>query len=133
MGILPLVPVFLVAVVILPVLLMREKIQFTRKEQLIIYTLLLLSLGIFFAYLRSLSGMNTSIGIFPDVRYLSPIYLPLTIIGLIIVRKIPSISDKPLELVAWMCTFWIVLIPASLILIRYYYPVPPEWLSLIHI
>ncbi len=127
MGILPLVPVFLVAIMILPVLLMREKIQFTRKEHLIIYTLLLLSLGIFFAYLRSLSGMNTSMGIFPDVRYLSPIYLPLTIIGLIIVRKIPSISDKPLELVAWMCAFWIVLIPASLILIRYYYPIPAEW------
>jgi len=127
MGILPLVPVFLVAVMILPVLRIRGKIQFTPKEHLIIHTLLLLSLGIFFAYLRSLSGMNTSMGIFPDVRYLSPIYLPLTIIGLIIVRKIPSISDKPLELVAWMCTFWIVLIPASLILIRYYYPAPAEW------
>lgn len=127
MGILPLVPVFLVAVMMLPVLLMREKIQFTRKEHLIIYTLLLLALGIFCAYIRGISGMNTSIGIFPDIRYLSPIYLPLTIIGLIIVRKIPSVSDKPLELMAWMCAFWIILIPSSLILIRYYYPVPAAW------
>jgi hypothetical protein len=130
MGVLPLIPVFLVAVLILPVLVMQEKIQFTKKERLIIATLLLLSLGIFLAYVRGISGMNISKGIVPDVRYLSPIYLPLTIIGLVLLQKVRVISEKPLELVAGMCAFWIFLLPLSLILILFYYPVPSGWIDL---
>lgn len=127
MGILPLIPVFLVAVLVLPVILLREKNLFSSNEKLIIGTLLLLSLGVFCAYVRGIYGMNISIGIFPDIRYLSPIYLPLTIIGLMIVKKIPAISDNPCQHVVRMSVFWIVLIPATLFLIIYYYPVPSGW------
>jgi hypothetical protein len=127
MGILPLIPVFLVAVIILPVILLREKIRFSTKEKLILGTLLLVSFGVFCAYARGIYGMNNSIGILPDIRYLSPIYLPLTIIGLMIVKKIPAISDNPCRHIAWMFAFWIVLIPATLFLIIYYYPVPSGW------
>jgi hypothetical protein len=126
-GILPLIPVFLAAVLVLPVILLWEKIRFSSQEKLIIGTLLLLCFGVFCAYVRGIYGMNNSIGIFPDIRYLSPIYLPLTIIGLMIVRKIPAISGNPCQLVTWMFTFWIILIPSTLFLIMYHYPFPSGW------
>ncbi|MDD2255406.1 hypothetical protein [Methanoculleus sp.] len=34
-----------------------------------------------FAYARSLPGMSASPGIVPDMRYISPAYLPLLVIG----------------------------------------------------
>ena len=130
MGIFPIVPLFLAAILLLPVLIIREKVLFTGKEKKLITGLLLISFGILFAYIRGIHGMNISIGIIPDMRYLSPIYLPLTLIGLMILKKITAISDKPLVLTIGMFSAWIILIPLSLIAISRLYLFPEEWKDL---
>jgi len=124
MGILPLIPVFLVAILILPLLIRKNKDLFDHREKMILGTLLLLSLAIFGAYANRISGLNTDLGILPDIRYLSPIYLPLTIIGLMIFKKVPQITSRPIDLIAGISAVWVVLVPISLAMIFWYYPKP---------
>lgn len=130
MGIFPLVPVFLASVMILPILLIKTRIHFDSREKIILGTLVLFSFAIFGAYANRIAGLNTDLGIVPDIRYLSPIYLPLTIIGLMVFGKIPRISARPINLLTGMTTAWIILIPVSLFLIIGYYPIPSEWKEL---
>jgi len=130
MGILPLVPVFLASVMFLPILLMRTRIQFDSREKMILGTLVLFAFAIFCAYANRIAGLNTDLGIVPDIRYLSPVYLPLTIIGLMIFRKIPRITARPMNLLAWMSVVWIVSVPVSVFLIIGYYPIPSDWKDL---
>lgn len=127
MGIFPLVPLFLVALFLLPLVWTLEKIHVSRAEKYYFIIMSLLALGVFLAYVRGLSGMNTSVGIAPDMRYMSPIYLPLDLLGLMIIRKIPSISEKPSQLITWMGITWVVVIPISLVLISHYYPRAQDW------
>ena len=124
MGVFPLTPLFLVALVLVPVILVLKHIPFSSKEKQYIGLLLLLSAGVFFAYIRGVSGMNTSQGVLPDIRYLSPMYAPLSIIGLIVIQKIAVIAKRPLDILKWMMAIWIIGLPFSLIAIANYYPVP---------
>jgi hypothetical protein len=116
MGIVPMVPVFFIAVLVLPALLKKKPGLFSRRELLVIGTLVLVSIAIFCAYINRIYGLNIDLGILPDIRYLSPIYLPLTLIGLIIFKKI-CITDKPWELLKGMVVVWAVLIPLSFLLV----------------
>jgi hypothetical protein len=130
MGIFPLVPVFLASVMILPILLMKTRIRFDSWEKMILGTLVLFSVAIFCAYANRIAGLNTELGIVPDIRYLSPVYLPLTIIGLIIFSKIPRLTARPLNLLAWMSVVWIVVAPVSIFFIIRFYPIPSGWKDL---
>jgi len=127
MGVFPLTPLFFVALLLVPVTLLLKQISFSSKEKQYIGLLLLLSGSVFFAYIRGISGMNTSQGVLPDIRYLSPIYAPLSIIGLIVIQKIAVIAERPLDILKWMMVCWIIGLPLSLIAIAHYYPVPEEW------
>jgi len=117
MGIVPLIPVFLIAVLILPSLMRKNPGLFSHRDLLVIGTLVLLSIAIFGAYINRTYGLNTDLGILPDIRYLSPIYLPLTLTGLMVLKKIPRITDKPLEILKGIALVWMVLIPLSFFLI----------------
>jgi hypothetical protein len=110
-GVFLLIPVFLVAVLLVPILIIYKQIIFTSKDLQLIGILLLMALGISLVYLGRISTMNNDWGITPDIRYLSPVYLPLTIIGLLILRKIPELTDRPLDLIKGMFGTWIILIP----------------------
>jgi len=81
------IPIFLLSTLLIPFLIIYLKKSFSSEEIQIIFILGSLSVATFFAYISSITGLGTSIGIFPDVRYLSPLYLPLTLIGLIIIMK----------------------------------------------
>jgi hypothetical protein len=128
-GVFPLVPLFLTAVLLLPVLFIRQKPRFTQKERRIIGVLLLVSLGVFLAYVRGIAGMNVSHGIVPDMRYLSPLYLPLTLIGLLIFNKISEISGRPGDLIKGMLAAWAIFIPLSLIVLSRYTQHGETWES----
>lgn len=117
MGVIPIVPVFFLAVLILPAIWKKKHDLFSERELLILGTLVLVSIAIFGAYINRAYGLNTDLGILPDIRYLSPVYLPLTIIGLMVLEKIPCITDKPLELLKGIALIWMVLIPLSFFLI----------------
>jgi len=117
MGVIPLIPIFLTAILILPVLILRKTFRFDQREKLIAGTFILISCAVLCAYINRAWIMNTDLGIIPDIRYLTPIYLPLTIIGLMIFRKHTRLMDDPISLLLRMLVFWLVFIPASLILI----------------
>jgi len=122
MGLLPLVPLFLVTLLLIPVFLALQKITVSREEKHIIIALVLLALGIFLAYARGLSGMNISVGIVPDMRYMSPIYLPLDLLGLLAIRKLSFISGNPCRLVTGMGVTSVIVIPISLVAMVVFYP-----------
>lgn len=82
-----LIPIILLSVFLLPLLLIHVKKSLSSEEIQETIILLSLAIGTVLAYLSSITGLGTSIGIYPDVRYLSPLYLPLTLVGLIILMK----------------------------------------------
>jgi hypothetical protein len=61
--------------------------SFSRQEKQLFLFLSLISVCIFFAYIRSWEGMPVSLGMVPDVRYFSPLYIPFGIMGLILLQK----------------------------------------------
>jgi len=124
MGVFPLVPLFMVALLVLPVLRVYGNLNFSREEKRVLMTMVLLALGVFVAYVRGITGMNASVGINPDIRYLSPIYLPLSIIGFIIIGKVPAIINNIKTIMKWIVTIWIIVIPISLVAMSRYYAFP---------
>jgi hypothetical protein len=122
MGLLPLVPLFLVTLLLIPVFLTLQKITISREEKHIIIALVLLALGVFCAYARGLSGMNVSVGIVPDMRYMSPLYLPLDLLGLLAIRKLTFLSGNPFRLMTGMGVTSVIVIPISLIAMAVFYP-----------
>jgi len=127
MGVLPLVPLFMVAVLVLPVLWVYGNLDFSVKEKKVLMTMGLLALGVFLTYVRGITGMNNSVGINPDIRYLSPIYLPLSIIGLVVIGKVPSIINNVKTIMKWIVAVWIIVIPMSLVAMSRYYLFPESW------
>ena len=124
MGVLPLVPLFMVTFLVLPVWWIYRHMEFSPEERRVLMAMILLSLSVFIAYIRGITGMNASLGIAPDMRYLSPIYLPWTIIGLVVVGKLPSIINNLKIIMKWIITTWIIIIPLSLVAMSAYYPFP---------
>lgn len=82
-----LTPIFFLSMLILPILIIYIKPKIQLIEIQIIFILGSLSVTTILAYLTSIGNLGNSVGIYPDVRYLSPLYLPLSLIGLIILLK----------------------------------------------
>jgi hypothetical protein len=129
-GLLPLVPLFLVAIFLIPVFRTFLKPAFSKDERETIIVLILLSLGVFLAYIQGISGMNTSYGIAPDMRYMSPMYLSLNLLGLMALRKLPAVSNNPRNFVLGMGVVWVIVLPVSLIIMALFYPKPETWAML---
>ncbi len=67
------------------------------------------------AYARSLPGMSASPGIVPDMRYLSPAYLPLLVIGVYALKHAGLDGDGVGE--ALKVLFWLAVVDLPLIFI----------------
>ena len=73
--------------------------------------LIFMTLAIFIAYISEFPILNTDPGVTPDVRYLSPVYLPLNLIGLLILSKFPNIIQTAQYLIKCAITFFCLLMP----------------------
>jgi hypothetical protein len=127
LGLFPVMPLLFIVIVLLPLLILTKRIHFSPQEKRFLIGLLILSMGVFFAYLRDLHGMNTSVGVNPDIRYLSPMYLPLNIMSLIVLAKVPGVMEKTGTLLKWMVSACIIVIPVSSIVMARYYPFSVFW------
>ena len=76
---------------------------------------LLATVLVVLAYARTLPGMSASPGIVPDMRYLSPAYLPLLVIGVYALKHAGLDGDGIRE--ALRTLFWLVVIALPLIFI----------------
>jgi hypothetical protein len=118
-GVFTLVPVFFVMIVVGGILLIFKKLYFTPEEKKLVILLLLVSGAVFFAYASQIHSLNTDGGITPDVRYLSLLYFPLTIIGLFIVRKINILPVNPDDSIRELCWIGIIGVPLSISLLYF--------------
>ena len=112
-SIFALVPLFLVMAIIAGVLLIFKKIRFSTEEKKFISLSLMISLAVFLAYGSVLHVLNTDPGIVPDVRYLSPAYVPLMVTGLILLKKVdilPKNSADSVKRLILICSVGLVVI-----------------------
>ena len=96
-SIFALVPLFLAMAVLVIILLSYKKVQFTTQEKKYFVTSLLVSAAVFLTYASLIHLLNSDFGIVPDIRYLSPLYIPLTIIGLIALKKVNILPENPVD------------------------------------
>jgi hypothetical protein len=122
MGVFALTPLFLIALFLLPIIIITENHPFSKEERFLLFSMVLFSFLVFIAYIYQIIGLNTSTGITPDIRYLSPAYLSMNIVGLIILKKIPDLSEVPCNLIKIMLSLGLLLIPIVLIFTIHYYP-----------
>jgi len=115
-GVFPLVPLFFVLVIIIMILWLSRRISFTIEEKGVLLLLGLVSFAVFITYCVQINSLNTSLGVLPDMRYLTPLYIPLTVIGLFLLKKVQLLTITPLEALKRMAIFWIIAVPVSLIL-----------------
>ncbi len=87
-------PLIVFALVVLPILLWRKPERFTAADRQIIVFLVVVGIAVWVAYLRSMHGLNTSDGIVPDIRYLTPFYLPVGLLGAYAVSRLNGTDPK---------------------------------------
>ncbi|OPX64504.1 hypothetical protein [Methanoregula sp. PtaB.Bin085] len=83
-----------------------------KKE--VIGFIILMTFAVFFSYATKFSSMNTSLGVLPDMRYLSPAYAPCGILAVFILTKTPCLKNDAVTSRALLrYSFWgsIILIP----------------------
>jgi hypothetical protein len=128
-AVLTLVPVFLVMIILGTILLIFKKIRFNQEEKRMIVLAFLIFGFSFLAYASQLHLLNTDGGITPDIRYLSPIYFVLTLIGLIILRNIQIFPKNTSEILKEMSWITIIGTPLSIIILCLSYPLNPDFIK----
>jgi len=115
-GILAVSPFFLVMVAFALILLVLGKLHLSREEKNMTGMAALISLCVFLAYFTGIHGLNASYGITPDIRYLSPMYIPLAVIALIIWKNVDEARADAFLLLKRMMVFCLAGVPLSWII-----------------
>lgn len=115
------VPLALVMVVLAGVLLSVKKIQFSQKETGYISLIVLLVSAVFLTYFNMIHFLNTDTGQVPDIRYLLAFYVPLTILGLIILKKTGILPENIREVFGQLVITGIAGLSLTLIFLPVYY------------
>ena len=93
MSLVAVCPLIVFAIVVLPVVFWKHRERFSTSDRQTIVLLTIVGVAIWAAYLRSLHGLNVSGGIIPDIRYLTPFYLPAGLLGTYAIRYV----SEPVE------------------------------------
>jgi hypothetical protein len=94
-------PVLLLGIIFLVFSHFVDK-TFSKREKYLVGFLGIVSVMVIIAYIHSWSGMPYSSGMRPDIRYLSPLYLPLGIMGIVLIQKcgmLPGLSKKEVTVI----------------------------------
>jgi hypothetical protein len=85
------------------------------------YYLFIIAAAVFFSYTMSFGSMNTSHGIVPDMRYLSPAYIPAGLLSVFILSKTRFLK-KPGELLRFCIPATLIVVPVSLLAMILFHP-----------
>ena len=85
----PLVVIALVAFI----LWYKKILDVPEKDRDLYLIFLILGFAAIFSYLPKLGAMNISLGILPDMRYLSPAYIPFGILSVLILSRTPVLKN----------------------------------------
>jgi hypothetical protein len=116
-----LVPLFLAMSILAVIFLAQKKIQFSSEERTYLGLSLVLSLAVFLSYASQIHLLNADMGVIPDIRYFSPMYLPLMLCGLIIVRRMNVLPENPVESVKSLIVTGIIGLSLLLVLLLLLY------------
>ena len=95
-----------------------------RKELLLFLSLMIIT--IFISYLTRFNTLNTSLGTIPDMRYLSPAYIPCGLLSVVLLSRIPFFN-KPKEYLTISIIGIIIAIPVSFFLLAFVHPFGSEY------
>jgi hypothetical protein len=125
--ILAITPVCTLGILLLPFLYLYQKKKIEKNEWITIFIFLSIVFATIAAYASKFNGLGTSTGIYPDVRYLCPVYLPLNIIGLILIRKILVNPADIKKIITWVFGIGCAGIPVILGLMTFFRPGLDFW------
>lgn len=109
-------PLALLALLLIPIIILGIRLQndgLNDKREFLLF-LMVAAFSVLLAYLHDLSGLNSSLGIGPDIRYLSPLYLPVVLMSLVLLEK-TILFVHPKVLVLRSCVLGIVIVPLFLV------------------
>jgi hypothetical protein len=99
----------------------KKVLDIPEKQRDLYLVLLILGFAAIFSYLPKLGAMNTSSGILPDMRYLSPAYIPFGILSILILSQ-TTVLKKPREMVSNVLAAGLVLTPVLFLLMIVVHP-----------
>jgi hypothetical protein len=112
----------LVVVAFAACVLWHKKILGVPEERRRIYlVLLVLGLAAVFSYLPKLGAMNISHGILPDMRYLSPAYIPFGIVSILLLSRTPVFKNYR-QMVSDVLLAGLILVPVLFLLMVIVHP-----------
>ena len=124
MALMAVAPFFLTAVLLALYSIFLKKNWLADVDREVLIIMMLFSGAAFLAYFGRIVSMNMSVGIVPDIRYLSTMYVPLNIIGLLLLKKSVFFEKGAKEIVKLCAVFPVVSIPVILICLKLFYPIP---------
>ncbi|UUX91816.1 hypothetical protein [Methanoplanus endosymbiosus] len=120
-------PLLFIGIVILPVLYFRNKSIFSDTDISLIIFLLFAVAAIWAAYFNQIYGMNHSHGVIPDIRYMTPAYIPMGLLGIFGVfsvfhknRNTETINERKTALT--MITSALTIVPAIILAMIFIQP-----------
>jgi hypothetical protein len=124
MALMAVAPFFLTAVLLTLCSIFLKKNWLADVDREVLIIMMLFSGAAFLAYFGRVVSMNISVGIIPDIRYLSTMYVPLNIIGLLLLKKSLFFEKGAKEIVKLTVVISMVCIPIILIGLKLFYPIP---------
>ncbi|WP_128694577.1 hypothetical protein [Methanoculleus taiwanensis] len=112
----------LLAVTLGYLLITRTAVHLEPLDRRYIITFAAISAIVIFAYLRSLPGLGISPGINPDIRYLSPLYLPLTGLGLYALKLIDFTERDIITSLKTLGALAVTVLPLAYVIQQYLWP-----------
>lgn len=121
------VPIAFLALVLMLFFLVRKKDEdplFSRNKETVIL-LLIAGFSVFFAYMHNFQSLNESTGAGPDIRYLTPAYIPVVLLGIMALEN-TILMVHPRILVKKICVYGIFLVPVILLITSL---MDPGWIT----
>ena len=91
-------PLIVLALLIIPIIYLDHRRGEQTPHLAVVVFLAVMVCAVWVAYIRSLPGLNTSSGIIPDIRYLSPLYLPVGLLGVYSIWRLRDAGSKRMAL-----------------------------------
>jgi hypothetical protein len=119
-GFLIMCPLVLIALVAFA-LWYRKILEVPEERRTLYLIFLIMGFAAICSYLPKLGAMNISSGILPDMRYLSPAYIPFGILSILILSRTPVLK-KPRKMVSGILFAGLVLTPVLFLLMIVVHP-----------
>ncbi len=91
-------PLIVIAFLVIPIIYLGYRKGEQTPNLAVVVFLAVMACAVWVAYTRSLPGLNTSGGIVPDIRYLSPLYLSVGLLGVYGIWRLGGADSKRMAL-----------------------------------